>query len=104
MNGHLGHAEIAAREIGRLQPADALSYTLLLVRARDPRAPKAAHRWMRRTRTNHCLSCEEADLLLSAILAVNGRFADAALDTLITACRRIGLPRPVLPGHVRQVS
>jgi hypothetical protein len=49
-NGHVGHAEIAARELGRLQLAGALAYTVLLVRARDPRALRAAHRWVQRVR------------------------------------------------------
>lgn len=96
-NGHVGHADIAARELGQLAPA----YTVLLVRARDPRGLRAAHRWVQRLRHEYALSNDEADQLLSAVLAVNGRFADAAVQTLQTACRRLGLPQPTLPGHVR---
>jgi hypothetical protein len=100
-NGHVGHADIAAHELGQLALADALGYTVLLVRARDPRALRAAHRWVRRVRHEHALSNDEAEQLLSALLAINGRFADAAVGTLQTACRRLGLPQPVLPGYVR---
>lgn len=65
-----------------------------------PRALRAAHRWVKRVRREHELSCAEAEQLLAALLSLNGRFGDAAAETLQTACRRLGLPKPTPPGHV----
>lgn len=101
--GHVRHADLVAKELGgRLGPSNALSLVMLYVRAHDPRALRAADRWIRRLRRAHHLSCAEAEQLHAALLALGGRFGDAATETLTTACHRLGLPQPTVPGVVQR--
>jgi len=44
---------MAARELGSLSPADALSLVLLYQRAGDEKFERAARRWIRRTQIDH---------------------------------------------------
>ena len=99
--GHVWHADVAVRELGgHLSLSDALSLVMLYVRADDPRALRAVYRWVRRARDEHALSAAEGDLLTAALLGLGTRFGDAAVETLQTACRRLGLSRPTVPGPV----
>jgi hypothetical protein len=95
--GDVLNAEIAARELGSLSPADALSLGLLYQRAGDEKFERAARRWIRRAQIHNSLRHCEIELLRAAMGALGTRFDSVALDTLLGTCRELRLPAPTLP-------
>jgi hypothetical protein len=96
-NGHVLHAEIAARELGGLSPANALSLVLLYQRAGDEKFERAARRWIRRVQIDRSLRHREVELLRGAMGALGTRFDHVALGALLETCRELALPAPTLP-------
>jgi hypothetical protein len=95
--GLVRNAEMAARELGSLSPADALSLVLLYRRAGDEKFERAARRWVRRLQIDHSLRRREVELLRGALVALGSRLDAVALDALLGTCRELRLPRPTLP-------
>jgi hypothetical protein len=89
-NGHVFHAEIAARELGSLSPSAALSLVLLHQRGGDEKFERAARRWVRRR--------QEVELLRGALAALGSRFDRVALTALLETCQELRLPEPTLPS------
>jgi hypothetical protein len=67
------NAEMAARELGSLSAADALSLVLLYERAGDEKFERAARRWIRRAQIEHRLRHQEVELLRAAMGALGTR-------------------------------
>jgi tRNA(Arg) A34 adenosine deaminase TadA len=95
--GHLLHAEIAARELASLSPADSLALVLLYQRLRDEKFERATRRWLRRLQIQHSLRHRELELVRAALGALGTRFEDVDLTVLLETCRELRLPAPTLP-------
>lgn len=95
--GHVLNAEIAARELGALSPADALSLVLLYQRAGDEKFERAARRWIRRAQIDHRLRHQEVELLRAAMGALGTRFGPVGLEAVLAACGELRLRAPTLP-------
>src|SRR2546429_2395981 len=81
--GQLFHAELAARELGHLSLADALSVALLIREAAPARWPRAAARWHARfVLEAKGIGLDESSLALAAIAALAGEHGDVAAQTL----------------------
>jgi len=96
-NGHVLHAEIAARELGGLSAAKALSLVLLYQHAEDDKFERAARRWVRRLQIERSLRRQEVELLRAALVALGTRLHHVALEALLETCRELALPAPTLP-------
>jgi hypothetical protein len=96
-SGNVFQADIAARELGDVSLSDALSLCLLYEAVGDPRFPRAHARWLARMSREKLLSGEQVDLLRAAAGALGTSFRPVALDVLLAACRRLGLPAPAIP-------
>jgi hypothetical protein len=97
-NGHVLHAEIAARELGSLSPSAALLLVLLYQRTGDGKFERAARRWVRRVQIGHRLRHEEVALLRAALGSLGSRFDRAALTALLETCQELRVPRPTMPS------
>jgi hypothetical protein len=95
--GNVLNAEIAARELGSLAPADALALVLLYQRAGDEKFERAARRWIRRIQIDRSLRHREVELLRGAMGALGTRFDSVALEALLGTCRELALPSVTLP-------
>jgi hypothetical protein len=94
--GHLLHAEMAAREMGALSTSDALALVLLYRRRGNDKFERAAKRWVGRVQVDYSLRRQEVDLLRGAMSALGSRFDSVALDALLGTCRELRLPLPTL--------
>src|SRR5919202_54789 len=81
--GHVLNAEIAARELGSLSPAESLSLVLLYQRSGDEKFERAARRWIRRVQIDHSLRHQEVELLRAAMGALGSRFHETGLSVLV---------------------
>jgi hypothetical protein len=97
-NGHVLHAEIAARELGSLSISDALSLVLLYQGQGDAKFERAARRWVRRVPIDHRLRHQEVELPRAALGALGSRFTRVAPTALLETCRELRLPQPTLPS------
>jgi hypothetical protein len=100
--GNVLNAEMAARELGKLSTAEALSLVLLYQREADPRFERAFRRWLGRARMEHALSHREVELLRAAAGALgstSAAFGGIGLAVLVDACRALGLPPPTVPAN-----
>src|SRR5919201_4655537 len=86
-NGHVLNAEIAARDLGSLSPAESLSLVLLYQRSGDEKFERAARRWIRRVQIDRSLGHQEVELLRAALGALGSRFSRVALACLRETCR-----------------
>jgi hypothetical protein len=98
-SGNVAQADMAARELGTLSISEALSLCLLYEAARDPRFERAFRRWRRRVVREKALRHEQIELLSAATGALGTSFRPIALDTLLAACRWLGLPQPAIPPY-----
>jgi hypothetical protein len=89
--GQLFHAELAARELGRLTLADALVLVALIAKEDPARYGRAAVRWHGRLALEaKGLELAESQLALAALAALPADEA-AALETLTRIARRHGV-------------
>jgi hypothetical protein len=89
---NLFHAELAAREMGRVNLADALALALLIAEVDPDRWPRAAARWHARfVQEAQGIGLDEAALALSAVRALPGPHGDVAAQTLRHLARSYGL-------------
>jgi len=98
--GNVLQADMAARELGTLSLSEALSLCLLYEAVGDPRFERAFQRWRRRVVREKALRHEQVQLLSAAAGALGTSFRPIALDTLMAACRWLGLPQPTLPRRI----
>jgi hypothetical protein len=98
-SGQVGQADMAARELGALSLSEALSLCLLYEAEGDPRFERAFQRWRNRVVREKALRHEQVQLLSAAAGALGTSFRPIALDVLLTACRRLGMPQLVLPPY-----
>ena len=96
-SGQVFHADMAARELGNLSLSEALSLCLLCEAEGDPRFERAFQRWRRRVVREKALRHEQVELLSAPAGALGTSFRPIALDTLMAACRWLGMPAPTLP-------
>jgi hypothetical protein len=95
--GNVPQADLAAREVGSLSLSEALSLCLLYEAEGDPRFERAFQRWRSRVRCEKALRHEQVELLSAAAGALGTSFRPIALDVLLAASRRLGMPAPTLP-------
>jgi hypothetical protein len=89
---HLFHAELAARELGRLSLADALDLAVLIAEAEPQRWPQAAARWHARfVLEAKGIDLDESALAFAAIAGLRGKHRDLAARTLQQLARSRGL-------------
>jgi hypothetical protein len=90
--GQLFHAELAARELGRLTLADALALALLIADAEPERWPRAAARWHARfVLEAKGIGLDESALAFAAVVALRGKHRELAAQTLQQLARSRGL-------------
>lgn len=90
--GHLLAAEMAAREMGTVNLADALRLSLLIAEVEPDRWPRAAARWHSRfVQEASGIGIEEAGLALAAIAALQGPQGELAAQTLQRLAASYGL-------------
>ncbi len=82
------NAELAARELGHLVLADALSLVLLYAATDDPRFDRAATRWAGRFCVEETPSLSELQAAVAALALVKRGGGEAAARLLIGLCRR----------------
>jgi hypothetical protein len=80
--GHIRAAEMAAREMGGLSLADALSLCELLARADPARDERAALRWLNRFIEERLPPLTEVALAASALAELSHGHRNAGLETL----------------------
>src|SRR5207249_4255070 len=81
--GQLFHAELAARELGRLTLADALALTALIAKDEPARYGRAAVRWHGRFELEaKGLELSESQLALAALAALPDDEAGIAIEAL----------------------
>jgi hypothetical protein len=95
-NGNVVVAEMAAREVGRLTLAEALTLTALVVQKDPARRSRYLLRWLRRLLDeDENLTIDEAALAASALSVLGGRGQAEALSTLSAMAERAtSQPRP----------
>jgi hypothetical protein len=98
-SGNVVQADMAVRELGHVSLSDALSLCLLYEAEGDPRFERAFQRWRSRLRREKALRHEQVELLSAAAGALGTSFRPIALDVLLAACRRLGMPQPTLPPY-----
>jgi hypothetical protein len=82
-------AVAAARELPQLSLEDALELTLLVARKDPRRHPRVAARWLLRyLEEDPAAAIEEAGLVASALLALNGAGYPEAVQTLRAMAER----------------
>jgi hypothetical protein len=92
--GSLLQAEAAARELGRLELENALSFVLLMRRKGDDRYPRAAIRLVGRILAERpTIGFELAGTLLDGFADLEGTMADVARSRLALALRGADLRR-----------
>jgi hypothetical protein len=96
-SGNVALADMAARELGSLSLGEALSLCLLYEAVGDERFERAFQRWRRRVVREKALRHEQVELLSAAAGALGTSFRPIALDVLLAASRRLGMPAPTLP-------
>jgi hypothetical protein len=90
--GQLFHAELAARELGHLSVADALSLALLIAENEPTRWPRAAARWHARfVLEAKGIGLNDSSLALAALAALPTEHRDIAAQTLGQLARSLGL-------------
>jgi hypothetical protein len=90
--GQLFHAELAARELGRLTLPDALALALLIADAEPERWPHAAARWHARfVLEAKGIGLDESALAFAAVVALRGKHHELAAQTLRQLARSRGL-------------
>jgi hypothetical protein len=90
--GQLFHAELAARELGRLTLVDALALALLIADAEPERWPRAAARWHARfVLEAKGIGLDESALAFAAVVALRGKHRELAVQTLRQLARSRGL-------------
>jgi hypothetical protein len=88
----LFHAELAARELGHLSLADALSLAVLIADAEPQRWPRAAARWHARfVLEAKGIGLDESALAFTAVAALRGTHRQLAALTLQQLARSHGL-------------
>jgi hypothetical protein len=97
--GNVPQADLAARELGSLSLSEALSLCLLYEVEGDTRFERAFQRCRSRVRREKALRHEQVELLSAAAGALSTSFRPIALDVLLTACRRLGMPQPTRPPY-----
>jgi hypothetical protein len=90
--GHLLAAEMAARELGQINLADALALTALMAVTAPARFERAAVRWHGRFELEvKGLTISDSQLALSALATLAGPGADIGADTLARLGRLYGV-------------
>jgi hypothetical protein len=90
--GNLVVAEITARELGRLDLADALELTALVAMKNPPRSRRMAARWLERWLAETAApTIDDAAMVAGCLAALGGERHDHALDALrAMASRPVG--------------
>jgi hypothetical protein len=81
-------AEIAARELGLVDLADALELTALVALKNRMRSRRMAARWLERWMTETAPAIDEAVMVAGCLAALGGLEHTGALDTLRATARR----------------
>ncbi len=89
----LFHVDLAARELGHLSLADALSLALLIAEAEPQCWPRAAARWHARfVLEAKGIGLDESALAFTAVAALRGKHRQLAALTLQQLARSHGVP------------
>jgi hypothetical protein len=86
--GNVVVAEITARELGRIDFADALELTVLVALKNRTRSRRMAARWLERWMSETAPAIDEAVMVAGCLAALGGPEHVVALDALRATARR----------------
>jgi hypothetical protein len=86
--GNLVVAEITARELGRIDLADALELTVLVALKNRTRSRRMAARWLERWMSETAPAIDEAVMVAGCLAALGSTRHHEALKTLRATARR----------------